>query len=120
MNASGACFLARPRTRIIGSDVRALTNVARHAKATRVRINLVVEDKAFQLRVEDNGRGMSPGALAGTYSLGLVGMRERASLLDGSFVISNTPGGGATVRVSIPLPSIPSDAGALVRTHEEP
>jgi signal transduction histidine kinase len=97
-----------------------MTNVARHAKATRVRISLLVEDKTLQLQVEDNGRGMPSGALAGTHSLGLVGMRERASLLDGSLVISETPGGGATVRVSIPLSSNPSDDGELVRTHEEP
>lgn len=97
-----------------------MTNVARHAGATRVRISLLVEDKALQLQVEDNGRGMPPGALAGTHSLGLVGMRERASLLDGSLVISETPGGGTTVQVSIPLLSIASDDEELVKTHEEP
>jgi signal transduction histidine kinase len=96
-----------------------MTNVARHAKATRVRISLIVQDHAVRLQVQDNGRGMLVGMPTGTHSLGIVGMRERAALLDGALVISETPGGGVTVTVSIPLETAASHQAVLLNTQEE-
>lgn len=80
-----------------------LTNVARHAEATRVIVALEAEDHHVVLRVEDNGRGIAPQDLAGGRSLGLVGMRERVRLLAGELTIDGAPGQGTTVRVRIPL-----------------
>jgi PAS domain S-box-containing protein len=80
-----------------------MTNVARHAQATQINIRLSAADGVICLQVHDNGRGLQPEALAESHSLGVVGMRERAELLDGTLEISSAPGAGTTVTVSIPL-----------------
>jgi two-component system sensor histidine kinase UhpB len=80
----------------------ALTNVARHAQASQVRATLRADADRVFLRVEDNGRGIEPGALANTKSLGLLGMRERATVLGGEVLIEPLPGGGTGVALQLP------------------
>ena len=80
-----------------------LTNVARHAKATRVIIRLAQSPALLTLEVSDNGVGLSPEELEGTMSLGLIGMRERALACGGEFSISGKPGRGTTVFLRVPL-----------------
>jgi len=79
-----------------------LTNVARHAKATHVRIRLTTYDHTVALEVRDNGRGIDEGRIFGPQSLGMLGMKERAFLLGGELVIESTPRAGTTVIVRIP------------------
>jgi PAS domain S-box-containing protein len=81
-----------------------LTNVARHANATRVEARLEREGDQLILHVQDNGKGFDPEAAKTRRSLGLVGMRERALLLDGELKIEGTPGSGTTMTLRIPLP----------------
>ena len=81
-----------------------LTNVARHAQATRVDVELTAEDGLVRLRVADNGRGIARPDVFGTSSLGLLGMRERVHLLAGRLEIQGGPGQGTAVLVSVPLP----------------
>jgi PAS domain S-box-containing protein len=81
----------------------ALTNVARHSYATRVSINLQVENGHMTLAVTDNGRGFNPKDLRESECLGLAGMRERAGLLGGSLEMQSKPGGGTRVDVRLPL-----------------
>src|SRR5579864_5994354 len=69
----------------------ALTNVARHARATQVAVRLTQEDGDLSLEVRDNGRGIREEELAGGRSLGVLGMRERTILLGGEFSIASTP-----------------------------
>jgi signal transduction histidine kinase len=78
-----------------------LTNVLRHAEATRVDIALDVTGPDVRLRVRDNGRGAPPGALASPRSIGLVGMRERALLLGGHFEVLSEPGQGTAIEVRL-------------------
>lgn len=79
----------------------ALTNVARHAKVSEVRVSLWVENDMLNLSIEDKGAGFAPGhAEAGA---GVTGMRERARLLGGSFSIDSAPGAGTRVGVRLPL-----------------
>lgn len=85
-----------------------LTNVARHAAATRVEVNLAQNDDTLWLQVKDNGRGVTTEEIRHTRSLGLVGMRERAWLLGGEFRVSGEPGLGTTVTVQIPLKTAPA------------
>jgi signal transduction histidine kinase len=80
-----------------------LTNVARHANASRVTVKVKVQAGAFLLEVSDNGRGISPEKMNGDGSLGLVGMRERLLLLGGSLQLQGTPGRGTIVTVNVPL-----------------
>ena len=84
-----------------------LTNVARHAHATRVEARL--ERKADQLifQVRDNGRGFDPAEAKARKSLGLVGMQERALMLNGELQVEGVPGAGTTMILRIPLPPSP-------------
>lgn len=86
----------------------ALTNVARHANASRVEISVQASPEALHVRVADDGVGLDPDALVGRRSLGVVGMRERARAQGGALTIEGTPGRGAAVSVSFPLPLLPS------------
>jgi PAS domain S-box-containing protein len=80
-----------------------LTNVARHALATRVVVSIDADKGHLILQVRDNGRGITTEQLRGTASLGLPGMRERVDLLGGDLLIEGSPGQGTNVRVRIPL-----------------
>jgi len=79
-----------------------LTNVARHAGATHLRIELSEDSGFVSLQVMDNGRGIAQDQISSAGSLGILGMRERALLLGGEFFIGNT-GSGTVVRVRIPI-----------------
>ena len=81
----------------------ALTNVARHAEATRVSIVLSSDDGDVVLDVTDDGRGLTEADVHNPKSLGLLGMRERARLLGGDVAVQGIVGHGTTVRVRIPL-----------------
>jgi signal transduction histidine kinase len=80
-----------------------LTNVARHAQATRVTVQVKADDGSLLLKIADNGRGISPEKINGGGSLGLVGMRERVLLLGGALDLHGIPGEGTTVTVRVPL-----------------
>jgi signal transduction histidine kinase len=80
-----------------------LTNIIRHANATRVEVQLAEEDHKLVLTVADNGRGISEEEIANTRSIGLVGMRERAMLIGGEVSLHGEPGRGTTVTLRVPL-----------------
>jgi signal transduction histidine kinase len=80
-----------------------LTNVVKHARASRVSILLARKNGAVKAVVEDDGIGLAPGAIEGE-GVGLVGMRERVALLNGTVQIESLRGGGTTVAVEVPLP----------------
>ncbi len=79
-----------------------LTNVARHAAATHVTVDLGGGPAVVELVVADNGRGISAAEVVHADSLGVLGMRERASLLGGEVTLTGAPGAGTTVTVRIP------------------
>jgi signal transduction histidine kinase len=82
----------------------ALNNTVRHAGASRSSIEVEQEPRDVTCRIFDDGRGFDPETRsAGHDGLGLLGMRERITSLDGSFEISSRPGAGTEIRVSIPL-----------------
>ena len=80
-----------------------LTNVMRHAYATRVDVSLLQEAGHLVLRVADNGCGIRPKALSNPMSIGLAGMRERSLLLGGKFEIQSQLGSGSTIEMRLPL-----------------
>lgn len=89
----------------------ALNNVAKHARATEVRVRIIFRADRLCLRVRDNGRGFDPDTVldAGMKereAWGLLGMQERVSLVGGSFFIRSRPTIGTIIQVCIPLPSI--------------
>ncbi|GKS56983.1 hypothetical protein YTPLAS18_05100 [Nitrospira sp.] len=80
-----------------------LTNVARHASATRVSVRLAFSTGVLTLEVTDNGRGITDQELNSKTSLGLLGMRERAEQWGGKFAISGHLDRGTSASVEIPL-----------------
>jgi len=88
----------------------ALTNVARHAHATDVGIEMRQEGGELVLRVRDNGVGFSDRCLQHDGRYGLLGIRERAYMLGGRLEVDNPPGGGGRLTVRLPLATIDPDA----------
>ena len=90
----------------------ALTNIAKHAGATRVRVTLHRRRAHLTLTICDNGRGISSADRLKPHSFGLRGMSERAKALGGTMTLSAAPGGGTMVtiktRLATPAPSEPS------------
>ncbi len=82
----------------------ALTNVARHARATRCEVSVVVTGGWLEVTICDDGRGAVPEDLAGLQSLGVAGMRERAAAVGGTLTVENLPGGGVCVAARLPWP----------------
>ncbi len=80
-----------------------LTNVARHACATEVFINLRSDPENLYLVIQDNGRGFSEDELRKPRSFGLIGIRERILYLGGNFRISGSQGRGTRIDISIPF-----------------
>jgi signal transduction histidine kinase len=84
----------------------AVTNVLKHAGASKIWIKLHTEAKRLYLRVVDNGRGFDQSgafnAMGGHF--GLIGMRERAERLGGELKLASNPGEGTVVEVTTPLP----------------
>jgi PAS domain S-box-containing protein len=80
-----------------------LTNVIRHAEASKVRVELQKLDGYLELRVKDNGRGITEDEIGNPRSLGLLGMRERALLVGGEVSTSGVAGVGTTVIARVPV-----------------
>jgi two-component system sensor histidine kinase UhpB len=79
----------------------ALTNVARHARASRVELLLAQDEREVILSVRDDGRGLPPEALAS--ATGIRGMRERAMLIGAQLSIDASDGGGTRVELRVPV-----------------
>ncbi len=81
-----------------------MTNVLRHAKATDVMLELDVRAGHLVLVIRDNGRGITEAEMTDPRSLGILGMRERAGVVGGTFDIAGADGEGTRVTVRVPLP----------------
>jgi signal transduction histidine kinase len=86
----------------------ALSNVVRHAEASRVRVRLAVRNGAFEGEITDDGQGFNVEIIRadgdGPRGLGLLGMRERVALCGGTLEIFSRPGAGTRLRIRVPLP----------------
>ena len=80
-----------------------LTNVIRHANATKVEINLHEEDGKLVLEVVDNGKGITKAAISDSKSFGLIGIKERVHSLGGEVDIAGAPNEGTRLMVRIPI-----------------
>lgn len=113
MHTGISCDLSMGEAEIMLSDTSAtvvfrvlqesLTNIARHAEATRVEIIMSQAEDHLCFEVIDNGRGFEPHIAPLRQSFGLIGMRERVSMLRGNLSIDSAPGRGTRVRVCVPV-----------------
>lgn len=87
----------------------ALTNITRHAGASAVTVEMHQTPEQLQLRISDNGRGITAAEIDGAKSLGLLGMRERATLLGGQLEIELGRNRGTVLTLTLPLPAAPAD-----------
>lgn len=89
----------------------ALTNVVRHARASRVDVVLKARGDRVVVVVEDNGAGFDPAQIGEGKHIGLLGMRERADTLGGSLTIESGPGKGTTIVAEVPYANPGSGSG---------
>jgi signal transduction histidine kinase len=85
----------------------AMTNIARHAQAETVLVQVGVQGGALVVEIEDDGRGFDPSEVArqgGRPHFGLLGIRERVELLGGKVMIDSAPGRGTRLHIEVPLP----------------
>ena len=95
----------------------ALTNIGKHARASRVRVDLVRGARNVRLQITDNGRGIASKDRMKPKSFGIRGMVERASALGGNLTVSAGDGGGSVVAVRVPLAArTHSNGGVGART----
>ena len=95
-----ARLLDQTETHLFRIVQEALTNVARHSGATRVKIHLRAQGDVIKLTLADNGGGLKPGNRSG---MGLTGMRARARSAGGELKLTSAPGAGAAIDVWAPL-----------------
>jgi PAS domain S-box-containing protein len=117
-NREGSRLSAEQRTALFRIVQEALNNVVCHANASSVHVTITESGDAAELRIRDNGRGISAAEAAAPGSIGLLGMKERAALVGGTFKISGQRGKGTVVSVHVPLQKI--QAVNRRRGHAEP
>ncbi len=79
-----------------------LTNVARHAEATKVKIDLKKEDGLLLLKIKDDGKGITEAQISDPKSFGIIGIKERILSWDGEFKIEGSRRKGTTISLKIP------------------
>jgi len=95
---------------ILRSVAEALTNIANHARAQNVEVNVRMKDKSLSLTIQDDGQGFDASAIpSGHY--GILGIKERVRLVNGRFEIQSENGKGTTLKIQIMLPSLPFGEG---------
>ena len=93
----------------------ALTNVARHAGASHVKVTLGVRDGRLVLEVMDDGKGITDRDIDSADALGLIGMRERAGSFGGRVSFKGTEEGGTKVKLTMPLRAEEGRRGSVIR-----
>ncbi len=106
------------RTVLFRVAQEALTNVARHAQASRVEVNIQKLPEAVRMEIKDDGKSFQVERVLrskGDKRLGLLGMRERVGMVGGAFGVESAPGKGTTVRVEIPLAQVAQESAQELR-----
>lgn len=94
------------KTALYRTVQESLSNVVRHAKASRVTVRIADHQGKVCMEIQDNGRGFQADEIAIAKSgmhLGLLGMRERVEMVGGTFCVESAPGKATTIRVQLPL-----------------
>lgn len=97
-----------------------LANVARHAKATSVKVAISADQRGFSMTVIDNGQGLQPGDRQKANSFGLRGIKERIDSLGGELIITSSPGQGVVLSIFIAVENSGATAGQEHATIQVP
>ncbi len=98
----------KPATAVFRIFQEILTNIARHANASRVKVHLSETNSQFVMKVQDNGCGITQERLTHSRNFGLLGMHERALAIGGEVEILGSPRSGTTVILRIPITNTPA------------
>ncbi|MDH4299103.1 MAG: ATP-binding protein [Dehalococcoidia bacterium] len=105
-------FISKPKDIVLDPDrstalfrifQEALTNVARHSNASKVKAVLTKETDRIVLTIKDNGKGIEKKQIDDPKAFGIIGMKERAHFLGGEVRFNSAPGKGTSITVTIPL-----------------
>jgi signal transduction histidine kinase len=96
-------FTQEESTAIFRIFQEALTNIIRHANATEVEVDAGNKKGVFVLTISDNGQGIREDEATGENSMGILGMRERAHLINGEIEINGVAGEGTVIQVRVPM-----------------
>lgn len=80
-----------------------ITNVVRHAEASKINVSMDHQNDQLVMKIKDNGKGIQKDQIEGSHSLGLIGIRERVRYWNGEVLFHGTPGKGTTVEIRIPV-----------------
>jgi signal transduction histidine kinase len=107
------------RTALYRVAQEALTNVSRHAKASRVEVVIRKVARSVFMEIIDNGKGFQEDRLlqARNSRLGLLGMKERLEMVGGVLAVTSAPGQGTTVQAQIPLDDVRARAPKAGKNH---
>ena len=90
------------RETVIRAVAEALTNIAQHARAQNVEVEVRIQDQSLSVTIRDDGAGFDPSSIpSGHY--GILGIQERVRLVQGSFDLKSDPGRGTLLKIRIPL-----------------
>lgn len=104
-DTDGRRFSSETETAAYRIVQEALTNVARHAKVQEATVTVLAEDRFLRIEVEDRGEGFDTHEVCAAEAFGLNGMRERAALLGGRFIVRTSLGSGTRIVAELPLPT---------------
>ena len=102
-NKSRTSLSSEHQTELFRIFQEALTNVVRHAQASAVQVTLTERGRRFEMKIRDNGCGITEAQSADPSAIGLLGMRERTALMGGLFQISGRRGKGTIVSIEVPV-----------------
>ena len=80
-----------------------LQNIVKHANARRASVAVSMQKGTVRMTIKDNGKGFDPDEAGGRGGLGLIGMQERARLVNGSLTIASRPGRGTRIVLAVPV-----------------
>ena len=89
----------------------AMTNITRHAEASKVFLGMTSDNGSIQLVIKDNGKGISKKQMNDANSMGIISMQERVYLLGASIEISGNQGQGTTIKVDFPSANLEEEGG---------
>jgi two-component system, NarL family, sensor histidine kinase YdfH len=96
------CLTAAIADAVVGVVTESLMNITRHANSKQVSVNVDVENANIILEIKDDGIGFDPSKVPDSGHYGLIGMKERVNLVNGTFEVTSHPGAGTSIKVRMP------------------